>query len=46
MLNINIKKEEVGYLRLLIDLAKLQHESKTNETKQAELLIQNIKASA
>lgn len=34
MLNINIKKEEVGYLRLLIDLAKLQYETKVNEPKQ------------
>lgn len=46
MLNINIKKEEVGYLRLLIDLAKLQFAGKTNESKQAELNIQNIKATA
>jgi hypothetical protein len=46
MLNINIKKEEVGYLRLLIDLAKLQYESKINESKQAELNIRNIKATA
>lgn len=42
MSNIIIKKEEVGYLRLLIDLAQLQYAGKIDASKQAELTIQNI----
>ncbi len=33
MLNLNIKKEELGYLRLLIDLAALDNKVSNSENK-------------
>lgn len=42
MLNTTIKKEDIGYLRLLIDLAKLQFAVKINESKETQVGMQNI----
>ncbi len=43
MLNLNIKKEELGYLRLLIDLASLDSK-KTDESSKPIDNYQPIKA--
>lgn len=43
MLSVNIKKEELGYLRLLIDLAKLQYENKIKDSKKDAVSDGNIK---
>jgi hypothetical protein len=43
MLSVSIKKEELGYLRLLIDLAKLQYENKIKDSKQDAVSAGKIK---